>query len=197
MPPYTGLKKMDVINWLLLIKQSIKSSSTKPTQGALMVKLNIVLLEPEIPQNTGNIGRTCLAMGAVLHLVEPMGFSIEDKYLKRAGLDYWKELNVQYYRDYSDFLTKNPHGQKVLISKKATNRCDQFCYESEVYLVFGKESVGLPDEMLLDKQELCVRIPMSAHTRSLNLANAVAILSYEVMRQFSFTGLKTEGEVQP
>jgi len=155
-----------------------------------MVKLNIVLLEPEIPQNTGNIGRTCNAMGAVLHLVEPLGFSIEDKYLKRAGLDYWKELNVKYYRNYANFLAKNPQGQKVYISKKGSNRCDQFCYEAEVYLIFGKESVGLPEEMLLENQDLSVRVPMSAHTRSLNLANSVAILSYEVMRQYSFTGLK-------
>jgi tRNA (cytidine/uridine-2'-O-)-methyltransferase len=158
-----------------------------------MVKLNIVLLEPEIPQNTGNIGRTCNAMGAALHLVEPMGFSIEDKYLKRAGLDYWKELNVKYYRDYADFLKKNPGGQKVFLSRKASKSCDQFQYESEVYLVFGKESVGLPEKMLLENKECCVRVPMSANTRSLNLANTVAILSYEVMRQFSFSGLKIQG----
>ncbi len=160
-----------------------------------MVKLNIVLLEPEIPQNTGNIGRTCNAMGAVLHLVEPLGFSIKDKYLKRAGLDYWKELNVKYYRDYTDFLIKNPKGQKVFLSRKASNRCDRFKYESEVYLVFGKESVGLPDEMLLENKDCCVRVPISAGTRSLNLANTVAILSYEVMRQFSFSGLKIQGQV--
>lgn len=161
-----------------------------------MVNLNIVLIEPEIPQNTGNIGRTCKAMGAALHLVEPLGFSIEDKYLKRAGLDYWKELDVNYYRDYADFLKKNPHGQKVFISKKAKNRCDLFCYDAYVFLVFGKESVGLPEEMLLENKDLSVRVPMSAHTRSLNLANTVAVLSYEVMRQYSFTGLKTEGEIQ-
>ena len=160
-----------------------------------MVKLNIVLLEPEIPQNTGNIGRTCNAMGAVLHLVEPLGFSIEDKYLKRAGLDYWKELDVKYYRDYADFLAKNPQGQKVFISTRAGNRCDRFCYEAEVYLIFGKESVGLPAKILLKNQNFCVRVPMSVHTRSLNLANTVAILSYEVMRQHSFTGLKTEGDL--
>ena len=158
-----------------------------------MVKLNIVLLEPEIPQNTGNIGRTCNAMGAVLHLVEPLGFSIEDKYLKRAGMDYWKELNVKYYKDYGDFLVKNPQGQKVFISKKAIHRCDQFCYQACVYLIFGKESVGLPEEMLLENQDFCVRVPMSANTRSLNLANTVAILSYEVMRQYDFSGLKIEG----
>ncbi|MFH2057920.1 MAG: tRNA (cytidine(34)-2'-O)-methyltransferase [Pseudomonadota bacterium] len=161
-----------------------------------MIQLNIVLLEPEIPQNTGNIGRTCNAMGAVLHLVEPLGFSVEDKYLRRAGLDYWKELNVKYYKDYSDFLLKNPEGQKVLVSQKATNRCDQFHYDTPVFLVFGKESVGLPEKMLLEKKKCSVRIPMAAHTRSLNLANTVAILSYEVMRQYAFAGLKTTGKIE-
>ncbi len=162
-----------------------------------MVKLNIVLLEPEIPQNTGNIGRTCKAMNAVLHLVEPLGFSLEDKYLKRAGLDYWKKLDVKYYRDYADFLLKNPQGQKVFVSKKAPNRCDRFRYGTEVYLIFGKESVGLPEKMLLKNLAFCVRIPMSSHTRSLNLANTVAILSYEVMRQYNFAGLNTAGDVRP
>jgi tRNA (cytidine/uridine-2'-O-)-methyltransferase len=161
-----------------------------------MVELNIVLLEPEIPQNTGNIGRTCNAMGAVLHLVEPLGFSIEDKYLKRAGMDYWKELNVKYYRDYADFIRKNPKGQKVFLSRKASKSCDQFQYESEVYLVFGKESVGLPDKMLQENKDCCVRVPMTANTRSLNLANTVAIISYEVMRQCSFAGLKIHGQVK-
>jgi tRNA (cytidine/uridine-2'-O-)-methyltransferase len=161
-----------------------------------MVNLNIVLLEPEIPQNTGNIGRTCKAMGAVLHLVEPLGFSIEDKYLKRAGMDYWKALDVKYYRDYGDFLSKNPRGQKIFISKKAAHRCDTFSYEAAVYLIFGKESVGLPEEMLLKNRDSCVRVPMSAETRSLNLANTVAILSYEVMRQHGFAGLRTRGGIQ-
>ncbi|MFH2091536.1 MAG: tRNA (cytidine(34)-2'-O)-methyltransferase [Pseudomonadota bacterium] len=158
-----------------------------------MVNLNIVLLEPEIPQNTGNIGRTCNAMGAALHLVEPLGFSIEDKYLKRAGMDYWKQLDVTCYKDYEDFLIKNPRGQKVLISQRAANRCDLFNYHTQVFLIFGKESVGLPEKMLLQNKDSSVRIPMSAHTRSLNLANTVAILSYEVLRQHAFIGLKTAG----
>ena len=160
-----------------------------------MKNLNIVLLEPEIPQNTGNIGRICMAMGARLHLVEPLGFSIEDKYLKRAGMDYWKELDVAYYRDYTDFLEKNPRGQKVFLSRKATHRCDQFAYETTVYLVFGKESVGLPQALLLDNQDTCVRIPMTANARSLNLANTVAIMGYEVMRQCAFTGLIIKGDL--
>ncbi len=160
-----------------------------------MIKLNIVLLEPEIPQNTGNIGRTCNAMNAVLHLVEPLGFSIEDKYLKRAGMDYWKDLNVKYYKDFADFLDKNPRGQKVFLSQKAENRCDKFHYESEVYLIFGKESVGLPEKLLVDQKKCCIRVPMAANTRSLNIANTVAILSYEVMRQNDFKDLKTKGEI--
>lgn len=160
-----------------------------------MIDLNIVLLEPEIPQNTGNIGRTCNAMGAALHLVEPLGFSIEDKYLRRAGLDYWKELNVTYYRDFTDFLNKNPKGQKVFLSQKAANRCDEFSYEAQVYLIFGKESVGLPESLLMENKGNCVRVPMSGKARSLNLANTVAILSYEVMRQYNFTGLRTQGKI--
>ncbi len=160
-----------------------------------MIDLNIVLLEPEIPQNTGNIGRTCNAMGAALHLVEPLGFSIEDKYLRRAGLDYWKELNVTYYRDFTDFIKKNPKGQKVFLSQKAANRCDEFSYEARVYLIFGKESVGLPESLLMENRENCVRVPMSGKARSLNLANTVSILSYEVMRQYNFTGLRTQGKI--
>lgn len=162
-----------------------------------MVNLNIVLLEPEIPQNTGNIGRTCNAMGATLHLIEPLGFSIEDKYLRRAGMDYWKDLNVQTYKTYADFVEKNPQGQKLFLSRKASIRCDQFHYSDTVYLIFGKESVGLPDKMLLENKESCIRVPISADSRSLNLANSVAILSYEVMRQNSFVGLQTEGDLSP
>ena len=160
-----------------------------------MVDLNIVLLEPEIPQNTGNIGRTCNAMGAALHLVEPLGFSIADKYLRRAGMDYWKELNVSYYKNFLDFLTKNPLGQKVFLSQKAANRCDQFAYDTTVYLIFGKESVGLPEILLGENKKNSVRVPMSDKARSLNLANAVAILSYEVMRQYQFSDLRTLGKI--
>ena len=146
-------------------------------------------------ETPGNIGRTCHAMGACLHPIEPLGFSIEDKYLKRAGLDYWKELNVKSYRDYTDFLARNPQGQKVFLSKKAEVQCDRFCYSDDVYLVFGKESVGLPEKMLIENKDSCVRVPMSANSRSLNLANTVAILSYEVMRQHAFIDLKTEGNI--
>jgi len=160
-----------------------------------MINLNIVLLEPEIPQNTGNIGRICKAMGAALHLIEPLGFSMEDKYLRRAGMDYWKELNVSYYKNYDEFTSKNPYGQKVFLSRKASHRCDQFSYEADVYLVFGKESLGLPEELLKLNRQTCVRVPMTEGTRSLNIANAAAILSYEVMRQNDFSGLLVEGNI--
>lgn len=159
------------------------------------MNLNIVLVEPEIPQNTGNIGRTCKAMGACLHLIEPLGFSVEDKYLRRAGMDYWKDLDVRYYKNFEAFLLKNPKGQKVFMSQKAGHRCDRFSYDSHVYLVFGKESLGLPEPLLIQNQETCVRVPMSEGTRSLNLANVVSILCYEVMRQKDFAGLMTRGRL--
>ena len=162
----------------------------------MKMNLNIVLLEPEIPQNTGNIGRTCKAMDAALHLIEPLGFSIEDKYLKRAGMDYWKDLDVSYYRNFDDFMMKNPRGQKVFMSQKAGHRCDRFTYVSNVYLVFGKESLGLPEDLLIENQDACVRVPMSEGTRSLNLANVVSILCYEVMRQKDFAGLMTQGKLK-
>jgi len=159
------------------------------------MNLNIVLLEPEIPQNTGNIGRTCKAMGAALHLIEPLGFSVEDKYLRRAGMDYWKDLDVRYYKNFDDFISKNPDGQKVFMSQKAGHRCDRFTYGAHVYLVFGKESTGLPEALLMDNDKACVRVPMSEGTRSLNLANVVSILCYEVMRQKDFAGLMTQGKL--
>lgn len=159
------------------------------------MNLNIVLLEPEIPQNTGNIGRTCKAMGAALHLIEPLGFSIEDKYLRRAGMDYWKDLDVSYYKNFEAFLRENPRGLKVFMSQKAGHRCDRFAYGSEVFLVFGKESTGLPETLLVENKRTCVRVPMSEGTRSLNLANVVSILCYEVMRQADFPGLVTRGKL--
>lgn len=157
--------------------------------------INIVLLEPEIPQNTGNIGRTCKAMGAVLHLIKPLGFSVEDKYLRRAGMDYWKDLDVRYHRSFKHFLSAHPRGQKVYISQKAGVRCDRFSYAPGTFLIFGKESTGLPEEMIVSNRENSVRVPMSEGTRSLNLANTVSILCYEVMRQNGFKGLKTAGKL--
>lgn len=160
------------------------------------MNLNIVLMEPEIPQNTGNIGRTCMALNAGLHLIEPLGFSIEDKYLRRAGMDYWKSLNVKTYKNFDAFLRLNPEGQKVFLSQKAASRCDRFSFSDHLYLVFGKESVGLPESLLAQNPATSVRIPMAPKARSLNVANAVAILGYEVMRQHDFSGLKTAGAIK-
>ena len=157
--------------------------------------INVVLLEPEIPQNTGNIGRTCKAMGAVLHLIEPLGFSVEDKYLRRAGMDYWKDLDVRYYKNLAHFLDSHPGGVKVYISQKAGVPCDAFAYPQDVYLIFGKESTGLPEGLIMDNPKNSVRVPMSEGTRSLNLANTVSILCYEVNRQNRFQGMATAGKL--
>lgn len=162
-------------------------------KAPLKTCLNIVLVEPEIPQNTGNIGRTCMAMNAALHLIEPLGFSIEDKYLRRAGMDYWKNLNVQSYKNFNEFLEKNPDGQKVYLSQKAPQRCDRFVFEDQVYLIFGKESKGLEESLIKANLKNAVRVPMMQDARSLNLANAVAVLCYEVMRQKNFDEMITSG----
>ncbi len=157
--------------------------------------LNIVLVEPEIPQNTGNIVRTCAATGAVLHLVGPLGFSIEDKYLKRAGLDYWNEAEINYYESLQGFLDK--HGDKKFYystTKAVHNYCD-VAYEEDCFILFGKETAGLPEELLKDNKDTCIRIPMKEGIRSLNLSNSVAIVVYETLRQSDFKNLKTEGKM--
>lgn len=159
--------------------------------------LNIVLIEPEIPQNTGNIARTCAATGARLHLVEPMGFKIDDKKLKRAGLDYWHLLDITYYRDTQDFFEKNKDGNFFYFSTKAIHRHTDIEYPNNTYLVFGKETKGLPEELLLANPEKCVRIPMinDSAARSLNLSNSAAIGVYEVLRQWDFPELLCEGKL--
>jgi len=155
--------------------------------------LHVVLVEPEIPQNTGNIARTCAATGSVLHLVGPLGFSLEDKYLKRAGLDYWHLVDVRVYNNYADFEEKNPGGPKYFLTTKAKKCYTEVSYEKDCYLVFGKETAGLPMEILQANPETCVRIPMIAEARSLNLSNSVAIVVYEALRQHGFEGLKIQG----
>jgi len=155
--------------------------------------LHVVLVEPEIPQNTGNIARTCAATGSVLHLVGPLGFSLEDKYLKRAGLDYWHLVDVRVYQDYADFESKNPGGVKYFLTTKAKKCYTDVSYEKDCYLVFGKETAGLPQEILQANPQTCVRIPMIAEARSLNLSNSVAIVVYEALRQNGFEGLKIKG----
>ena len=157
--------------------------------------LNIVLLEPEMPANTGNIGRTCVAAGARLHLIEPLGFKINDKMLKRAGLDYWPKLDVTIYEDFEDFLYKNPGAKIYMATPKSRQRYTDVSYENDAYIMFGKESAGIPEELLLKNRDTCVRIPMMPHERSLNLSNSVAIVLYEALRQQGFPGLEKEGQL--
>lgn len=160
-----------------------------------MKGLNIVLHQPEIPQNTGNIGRTCAAAGARLHLIEPLGFQLNEKALKRAGMDYWHEIDVTTYNDYQDFLQKNPGAVIYYATTKGRQLYTDVTYEPGCYLMFGKESGGIPEEILKEHPDSCVRIPMLGETRSLNLSNAAAIVLYEALRQNGFADLKLAGEL--
>ena len=157
--------------------------------------LKIVLFEPEIPQNTGNIGRTCVATGTKLHLIGPLGFSLDEKMLKRAGMDYWKNLDLEVYDDYYDFLEKNKNAKIYYATTKAKHRYCDVSYEDDCYIMFGKESAGIPEEILVDNPDTCMRIPMLDHIRSLNLSNSVAIVLYEALRQQDFAGMQMEGEL--
>ncbi len=157
--------------------------------------LNIVLLEPEIPANTGNIGRTCVATNTRLHLIEPLGFRLDEKALRRAGMDYWKDLDVTTYIDYQDFLDKNPGAKIYMATTKAEKTYTDVTYEEDCYIMFGKESAGIPEEILVENQENCVRIPMVGDIRSLNLGNSVAIMLYEALRQNQFAGMNREGHL--
>jgi tRNA (cytidine/uridine-2'-O-)-methyltransferase len=160
-----------------------------------MAKLNIVLYEPEIPANTGNIGRTCVATGTKLHLIEPLGFSLSEKALKRAGMDYWSQLDVERYVNYEDFLQRNPGAKIYMATTKAKKIYSEASYEPDCYIMFGKESAGIPEEILVEHPEECVRIPMIGETRSLNLSNSVAIVLYEALRQNQFDHMKLEGDL--
>ena len=160
-----------------------------------MAKLNIVLLEPEIPANPGNIGRTCVATDTRLHLIEPLGFSLSEKALKRAGMDYWGQLDVTTYVNYEDFLQKNPKAKIYYATTKGRHVYSDVQYEEDCYIMFGKESAGIPEEILKDHPNECVRIPMIGETRSLNLSNSVAIVLYEALRQHDFSHMKLEGEL--
>lgn len=159
------------------------------------MELNIVLVEPRIPQNTGNIARTCAATGARLHLVEPMGFRVDDAKLKRAGLDYWHLLDISYYRDYADFLARNPEGNFWYFSTKAQHVHSDVRYDGKCYIVFGREDQGLPETLLHDHYDRCVRIPMRGGARSLNLSNSVAVAVYEALRQYGYPDLSGEGHL--
>ena len=161
----------------------------------MMSDINIVLLEPQIPQNTGNIARTCAATGASLHLIRPMGFEVDDKKLKRAGLDYWHQLDITYYDGVDDFKSKNPDAVIYYFSTKAQKKYTDVNYPGRVFLMFGREDAGLPEELLLANRENCVRLPMRDNLRSLNLSNTAAIAVYEVLRQRDFKDLKVEGQL--
>ena len=156
--------------------------------------INIVLVEPEIPQNTGNIVRTCAATGATLHIIEPCAFSFEDKYLKRAGLDYWDLATIKKYKNLEEFFEKNK-GQYFFASTKSPRNHVEVNYDEDCYVFFGKETKGLPEDLLHDNYDKCIRIPMRKETRSLNLANSVAIVIYEYHRQHGFEGLLEEGHL--
>lgn len=157
--------------------------------------INIVLHEPEIPQNTGNIARTCAAIGASLHLIRPLGFTIDDRKLKRAGLDYWHLLDITYYDGVDDFYAKNPDAKVYYFSTKAPKSFSEVTYPKRVFLMFGKESAGLPEELLKENQKTAVRIPMRNNLRSLNLSNSVAVAVYEVLRQRNYEGLREDGNL--
>ena len=157
--------------------------------------LNIVLHEPEIPANTGNIGRTCVAAGARLHLIEPLGFRLTEKNLKRAGMDYWDQLDVRTYIDFQDFLEQNPGAKIYMATTKAHQIYTDVRYEPDCYIMFGKESAGIPEEILVKHPEECLRIPMWGEIRSLNLSNSVAIVLYEALRQNEFDHMKLTGQL--
>lgn len=160
-----------------------------------MARLNVVLIEPQIPQNTGNIVRTCAATNAVLHLVEPMGFKIDDKKLKRAGLDYWHLMEIHRYQSTEEFFEKNKDSHFFYFTTKGLNRHTDAEYPDNCYLVFGREDAGLPEALLYENKETCVRVPMQNDARSLNLSNTVAIAVYEVLRQWDYPELKTAGRL--
>lgn len=160
-----------------------------------MPSLNIVLVEPQIPQNTGNIARTCAATGARLHLVEPMGFHVDDKKLKRAGLDYWHLLDITYYEDLEDFFQKNRDGRFFYFTTKGRHIHTEVSYPDNCYLVFGREDAGLPEELLKENEKSCLRLPMRSEARSLNLSNTVAVGVFEVLRQWGYPELKEQGQL--
>ena len=160
-----------------------------------MTDLNIVLIEPEIPQNTGNIARTCAVTGAALHLVYPLGFSVDSAHLKRAGLDYWDKLSITYYDSLDDFMSKTAGEAKFYFTTKAPRSFTEVSYPDRTFIVFGKETAGLPESLLAANYENCVRIPMRSELRCLNLSNAAAVGAYEYYRQHGFEGLSAAGHL--
>ena len=157
--------------------------------------MNIVLHQPEIPANTGNIGRTCVATGTRLHLIEPLGFRLNEKSIKRAGMDYWEHLDVTRYINFEDFLEKNPGAKIYMATTKGQHVYSDVNYEPDCYIMFGKESAGIPEEILVKHPDNCIRIPMLSEIRSLNLSNSVAVVLYEALRQNNFDHMKLEGQL--
>lgn len=157
--------------------------------------MNIVLFEPEMPMNTGNIGRTCVATNTRLHLIEPLGFKLNEKAVKRAGLDYWDKLDVTVYSDFQDFLDRNPGAKIYMATTKAPKTYTEVEYEPDCYIMFGKESAGIPEEIMMEHKDNCVRIPMINEIRSLNLSNSVAIVLYEALRQNHFDHMQLQGQL--
>lgn len=157
--------------------------------------MHIVLYQPEIPANTGNIGRTCVAAGAVLHLIEPFGFRLNEKEIKRAGMDYWELLDIRRYINFEEFLERNPDVKIWMATTKAKHNYSEVHFGEDDYIMFGKESAGIPEEILLDYEETCIRIPMLDRIRSLNLSNSAAIVLYEALRQNNFSHMQTQGEL--
>ncbi len=158
--------------------------------------MNIVLLEPEIPQNTGNIARTCACTGARLHLIEPLGFSIDEKHVRRAGLDYWPDVSITVYRNFEDFMDRNRDARIFMATTKAPKKYTDVEFQPDDYITFGKETAGIPEEILYAHQEQCIRIPMREDFRSLNLSNSVAIILYEALRQNDFAGMQETGHLR-
>ena len=157
--------------------------------------MNIVLHQPEIPANTGNIGRTCVATNTVLHLIEPLGFRLNEKEVKRAGMDYWEHLDVRRYMNFEEFLEKNPGAKIYMATTKARQSYTEVEFGPDDYIMFGKESAGIPEEILVNYEDTCIRIPMLPKIRSLNLSNSVSIVLYEALRQNDFAGMQMEGEL--
>lgn len=157
--------------------------------------MHIILHQPEIPANTGNIGRTCVATGTSLHLIEPLGFHLDEKSIKRAGMDYWEHLDVTRYMNYEEFLKKHPGAKIWMATTKAHQSYTDVSYGEDDFIMFGKESAGIPEEILVDNEDRCIRIPMLPAIRSLNLSNSVAIVLYEALRQNQFSMMQTEGEL--
>lgn len=157
--------------------------------------MHIILHQPEIPQNTGNIGRTCAATGTSLHLIEPLGFRLGEKELKRAGMDYWEKLDVHRYMNFEDFIEKNPGAKIWMATTKAKRVYTEAAFGPEDCIMFGKESAGIPEELLTEYEDTCIRIPMLPDIRSLNLSNSVAVVLYEALRQNGFAGMQRAGEL--